>query len=287
MTKLAPILRMPPLLVRERLANGDRARVPEPMVMDDPEAVAAFDAAGETSPSLIATYDACARSIDALLPEGGRVLDLGSGSGVFLEHLASRRPDVTITGLDLSAPMRATASARIARAGLADRVTLREADVTAIPEDVLEQRVDLVTCLNLLHQLPDEETLTRALGQVARVRQRFGSAVFLMDLARLRRDDTLPRTLSLFDADMSELTRRDAIASEAAAFSIAELQDQLARAGLGDLRAGHARPLAVWQMHWAPGVDGRPAGRQHWVDQPLPSEAARLARVQRFKGLPR
>src|SRR4051812_34459069 len=111
-SRLPPVWRLPPLLVRERLADDRRAPVPEPMVMEDPEAVAAFDAAGASAPSLIATYDVCARAIDSLLPAGGRMLDLGSGSGVFLEYLAVRRPDVTLTGVDLSAPMRATARTR-------------------------------------------------------------------------------------------------------------------------------------------------------------------------------
>ena len=168
---MVAIWRLPPLVLRERLARTGRARVPEPMVMDDPEGVAAFDPAGATVASLVATYDVYARAVDSLLPEGGRVVDLGSGSGVLLEYLASRRPDVTITGVDLSPPMRATARARFARAGLSDRVTVVEGDVTALPDAVLDQPVDVVSSMNFLHQLPDEGTLRRALEQVARVRR--------------------------------------------------------------------------------------------------------------------
>ncbi len=287
MTKVLPIWRVPPLLMRERLADHkNRDRVPEPMVMDDPEAVAAFDEAGGASTSLLAIYDVCARAIDSLLPPGGIMLDLGSGSGRFLEHLATRRPDITITGVDLSPPMRATARARFERAGLSDRVRIVEGDVTALPDEVLGQPVDVVSCLNLLHQLPDETTLARALTQIARMRGQYGAAVFLMDLARLRRDDTLPRTLSVFDAGLSALTRRDALASEAAAFTIDELRGQLATAGLGDLRLAHSAPLPVWQMHWAPQPGATVAASPNWVERPLPREAARAARMQRYKGLP-
>jgi SAM-dependent methyltransferase len=278
--------RVPLLLVRERLAAAGRARVPEPMVMDEPEAVAAFDVAGATSPSLTALYDTCARAIDVLLPPGGRMLDLGSGSGVFLEYVARRRPDVTITGVDLSAPMRATARSRFERAGVSERVEIVAGDVTALADSLLDEPVDLVNSLNMLHQLPDATALGRALEQVARVRARFGSGVLLTDLARLRRADSLQRMLDIVDRDMPELARRDAIASEAAAFTVEELAAQLAAAGLSDLKIARSTPLAVRQMHWAPKHGETPSASAMWVDVPLPRDAARVARMQRYVGLP-
>jgi ubiquinone/menaquinone biosynthesis C-methylase UbiE len=278
------IWRIPVLIARERRAGGARARVPEPMIMDDPAAVAAFDEAGATIASLIAAYDLAARALDALLPAHGRMVDLGSGSGVFLEFFATRRPDVTITGIDLSAPMRETARERFKRARLTGRVEIIAGDVTALPE--LGDRVDLVSSLNMLHQLPDEQVLRGALEEVARVRAAYGSAVALVDLARLRRNDTLQGLLAVFDPAMSELARRDALASEAAAFTVPELRAQLAAAGLGDLRSAYAKPFALRQLHWAPKPGATPAASAEWVHVPLPPEAARVARMQRWTGLP-
>ena len=96
----------------------------------------------------------------------------------------------------------------------------------------------------------------------------------------------LPRTLSVFDADMSELTYRDALASEAAAFTIDELSRELTTAGLDDLRLAHSTPLPVWQMRWAPQPGATAAASPRWVEKPLPRDAARAARMQRYKGLP-
>jgi tRNA (cmo5U34)-methyltransferase len=285
MARVVPFWRLPPLVVRERLARGERPRVPEPMVMDEEEAVADFDEAGATAPALIAIYEMCARSVNELLVEGGHVLDLGSGSAVFLEYLAERRPDATLTGLDLSEPMLETGRARLERAGLSDRVRLINADVTKVPHAAVEQSVDLITCLNLLHQLPDAETLDATLAQIADLRGRFGAGVFIMDLARLRRADTLGRTLDVFEPNMPPLARKDAIASEAAAYTVQELDARLAAAGLGDLALGKAVPLEMWQIRWAPPTDGRPAP-ERWRDTPMDPAAARLAKVQRFKGLP-
>lgn len=283
---MIPFWRLPPVLVREQFSRSARPREPEPMLMEDADAVADFDEAGASAPALIAIYDMSARSVNALLPEGGRLLDLGSGSGNFLEQFARRRPDATVIGVDLSAPMLHTARDRLGRAGVADRVTVHTADVTDIPEEVLADGVDVVSCLNLLHQLPDVATLDRALAEVVRLRERFGCGVFLMDLVRLKRADSFPTTLSVFGAGMPEIARRDALASEAAAFTIEELQDRLQDVGMEDMRLGYAVPLRVWQIHWAPVADGRPAGTERWTDVPLDPAAARLAKVQRFRGLP-
>jgi hypothetical protein len=51
------------------------------MVMNDPDSVAQFHAGGVSNPGMVATYDFGARALDALMPPGGRLLDLGVGSG--------------------------------------------------------------------------------------------------------------------------------------------------------------------------------------------------------------
>ena len=92
--------------------------------------------------------------------------------------------------------------------------------------------------------------------------------------------------LDVVSAGMSELTRGDAIASEAAAFTIEELREQLDAAGFADLRVAHSTPFRVRQIHWAPSPAGPASTSGTWVARPLPREAAVLARLQRYKGLP-
>ena len=61
-------------------------------------------------------------------PSGGSVLEIACGTGRNLVAIARRYPDARCHGLDISSAMLATARSSIARAGLAARVSLAEAD---------------------------------------------------------------------------------------------------------------------------------------------------------------
>jgi ubiquinone/menaquinone biosynthesis C-methylase UbiE len=148
------------------------------MVMNDPEAVAQFHAGGVSSTAMLMVYDFNARALDALLPEGARLLDLGVGSGRALAHLARHRPDLHITGVDLAPNMLATARGLFESEALDTRIALVEADFTALPESITEQQWDGISCMWTLHQLPDFEVLRAALRQIAALRDHTGAAVF-------------------------------------------------------------------------------------------------------------
>lgn len=69
-------------------------------------------------------------------PAVGRrhVLDIGTGAGHLALGLAEALPDAHVTGIDVWAPALACAHANVARAGLADRVTIATRDATALAE---------------------------------------------------------------------------------------------------------------------------------------------------------
>ena len=50
-------------------------------------------------------YRRLAADVAGAAPNGGTVLDIGTGPGVLLVELAARRPDLRLTGVDLSADM--------------------------------------------------------------------------------------------------------------------------------------------------------------------------------------
>ena len=177
-------------------------------------------------------YDLCARALDALLPSDGHLLDLGVGSGRALSAVLRRRPDVRATAVDLAPNMLSTARTLFDEEGLGDRVELVEADITALPERITTTRWDTVSCMWTLHQLPDFDVLRAALSQIADVARRTGAAVWISDFQRLRDATAVPKMLGVVDPDSPEMLRRDAIASEAAAFTFAELSSELADSGL-------------------------------------------------------
>ena len=61
----------------------------------------------------------------ARAPQGGRVLDLGTGSGAIALALAVERPDLAITAVDTSAEALALAAENFVAAGVRDRIDVR------------------------------------------------------------------------------------------------------------------------------------------------------------------
>ncbi|HVE67235.1 MAG TPA: methyltransferase domain-containing protein [Solirubrobacteraceae bacterium] len=272
--------RMPlyPLIVaREKLARGERTREVggEPAVMDEPQGVAEYDAFGTAGE--VGVHELSARAISRLLPEGGTLVDLGCGSGRLLARLARGRPDARIVGFDLSEPMLDTARRLMEREGLAERVELRRADIATFDAGLSEEP-DVVSCNFALHHLPDEEVAGRCLEAIARVRSRTGCAVWIFDFARLRHPGSWPAVASMIRWP-GPVVHSDAIESERAAFSEAELIRLIERSGLDDLHHVRSRPLGENQAHWAAGRDRRAPVTGLWRQVPLPRESRLVTRL--------
>lgn len=260
----------PYVIAQELLTRSDHGRTPEPMVMEEPFSVATFHEAGRVEGPNMPMYEICARAMSWLLPEGGAVLDLGSGSGRFLAHLARHRPDVRMVGLDLSDTMIATGRRFLEDDGLGDRIRLLEADITTFAADVAD-RIDVISSIWTLHQLPSVEHLDACLSRIAAARKERGCAVFLADFARLKNPRSFPLMVSAASGSPSSALKADGFASERAAWSLSELTEALERAGLGDLHHSLARPLHLIQMHWAPASGAADDGDEHlWREVQLP-----------------
>lgn len=250
MKMIRPLWRIPLIAVRERRHPPGRKRVPEPMVMNDPDSVAQFHDGGISNTGQIAVYDFSARTLDAFVPEGGRLLDLGVGSGRALNAFLRQRPDVTAVAVDLAPNMLATAHDLFRADGVDKRVELVEADITALPDRLAHAKWDAVSCVWTLHQLPDFDVLHGALAQIAGVRQRCGAAVWIFDFQRLKDPAALDAMINVLNPSLAPVLRKDALASEAAAFTASELSAELAAAGLHNMRSGHAGPLPWMQAYW-------------------------------------
>jgi hypothetical protein len=163
------------------------------------------------------------------------------------------------------------------REGLTDRVELRRGDITTFDAE-LPERVDMVSCNFALHHVPTAEVATRCLEAIARTRSRTGCAVWIFDFARLRHPGTWPALASMVNWP-GPIVYNDAIESERAAFSEAELTTLLERAGLGDLEHVRSRPLGEFQVHWAAGRDQAAPVSGMWRDAPLPQQTRLLAAI--------
>jgi len=267
----------PLIVAREKLARGERTREVggEPAVMDEPQGVKEYDEFGTAGE--VGNHHLCALGISRLLPEGGTLLDLGCGSGRLLARLAHGRPDARIIGLDLSEPMLDTGRRMLERECLTEHVELRRGDITTFDAE-LDEHVDVISCNFALHHLPTEEIASRCLEAIARARSSTGCAVWIFDFARLRHSGSWPALASMVNWP-GPVVHSDAIESERAAFSAAELTELLERAGLGALGHVRSRPLGELQVHWVGSRGGAEPVTGLWRDRPLPGEARLLARV--------
>jgi hypothetical protein len=114
------------------------------------------------------------------------------------------------------------------------------------------------------------------------LRQNSGAAIWIFDFQRLRDPSALKALVPCVDPSMPPILLKDALASEAAGFTEAELSAELTAAGLGELSYGYARPLPYLQARWVPakdvGMDGHAGSREIR----LPGQARRDAALLRW-----
>lgn len=123
-------------------------------------------------------YYAIAAECATVLDEVGApaVLEIGPGPGHLGMQLLTAVPDLRWTGLDIDPAMLQAAHTRLAKKGLADRVTLVEGDVAAMPFE--DATFDLVVSSLSAHHWPDTEAGFREVRRVLRP----GGAALVYDL---------------------------------------------------------------------------------------------------------
>lgn len=242
-------LRVAELVLREAFAREAIERTPEPEAMNASEGVAAFDREGEAGGALAGVYAFNARALSRMLPRGGTLLDMGSGSARFLVFLARCRPDVRLCGVELSPAMRARGRAAIERAGVSDRVTLLAGDMTEL-EALNLRLVHAVSAIFSLHHLPDFKHLRRCALQLGRLRAAHGCGVWIFDHARPRLRRTADDFPECFTPDAAAVFKTNSRDSLLASFSYGELREALARHLPEAPRGAQARVLRLYQAHW-------------------------------------
>ncbi len=110
------------------------------------------------------TYRRLAKDFAATVAQGAHVLDAGTGPGILLVELARLRPDLRLTGVDLSADMAGAAAKNLARYG--DRATVRVADVASLPFP--DASFDAIVSSLSLHHWEHPEQGARELARVLR-----------------------------------------------------------------------------------------------------------------------
>lgn len=110
----------------------------------------------------------------AALPNGGRLLDVCTGTADMALEAARQFPTARIVGVDFSRPMITLGAAKVERARLSDRITLQVAPAEALPFP--DESFDAVTVAFGLRNVPDRQ---RGLREMCRVTRAGGRAVVL------------------------------------------------------------------------------------------------------------
>ena len=123
-------------------------------------------------------------ALGALVPEAGRLIDIGTGTGRVLELLGGRVREGV--GIDASKAMLALARARLARAGLS-HCSVRLADMYRLP--LADAGFDVGVLQMVLHYAEQPDAV---LAEAARV-LRPGGELVIVDLAHHGRRDVVER----------------------------------------------------------------------------------------------
>src|SRR5579864_1270491 len=104
--------------------------------------------------------------VSRIPPTAMRVVDVATGTAAVAIELARAVPSRTVVGVDQSPEMLAAGRARVARAGVADRVELREGRAESLP--FADGAFDALTFTYLLRYVDDPVTTMRELARVVR-----------------------------------------------------------------------------------------------------------------------
>jgi phosphatidylethanolamine/phosphatidyl-N-methylethanolamine N-methyltransferase len=120
------------------------------------------------------------RAVSVLNGLGGRVLEVGVGTGL---SLPSYRPEVSVTGIDASEAMLQKAREKVAELGLGNVESLRLMDARALefPDDSF----DHISAMHIMSVVPEPE---RVMAEMARVLRPGGTIVMVNHFARDAQD---------------------------------------------------------------------------------------------------
>ena len=199
-------------------------RIPEPEeLMDDPEQAQAYAEAdfSEANRLFLDLFNELHPQ-----PFTGRALDIGCGPADIPLQLAVEHPEASIDAVDGAPAMLALAEQRLRELPhLSERLRLL---CTSLPSDELpDHGYEAVLSNSLLHHLREPLELWRTVRRCARP----GASVLVMDLRRPTDPATVDVLVAQYAADAPDVLRRDFRNSLFAAYTPAEVEQQLRDTG--------------------------------------------------------
>ncbi|MGD9721030.1 MAG: class I SAM-dependent methyltransferase [Pirellulales bacterium] len=193
-------------------------RVLEPEVMDSAEDAHDYDAMDHAEVNRRFVGDFLAARQRVALPADAPVLDIGTGTAQIPIELCTREPRARVVAVDLAAHMLRVAAENVARARLADRITLEHIDAKGLP--YVDGHFAAVMSNSIVHHVPEPK---RVLAEMLRV-TRSGGLVFVRDLARPLDENQVRHLVDSYAAGCNAHQRQLFDDSLRAALSVEEIQ---------------------------------------------------------------
>lgn len=115
-----------------------------------------MDSAKQYAPAALRNREPIRIVLQEVLPQQGRVLEIGSGSGEHAVFFAASFPGLTWQPSDVDPQCCASIAAWTAEAGLPNLRPPWHLDVCAVPSLVVEQAFEAIVCINMIHIAPWE-----------------------------------------------------------------------------------------------------------------------------------
>lgn len=110
--------------------------------------------------------------------EKGRVLDIGTGSGLIPIKIFKKNPNLEIYGIDISPEMIKKANENLSNYNLENEIVFLVGDCTDLP--FKDNYFDLITCNHLMHHLDSPIPLFNEIASVAKD----GAGIMIGDVRR-------------------------------------------------------------------------------------------------------
>jgi len=104
--------------------------------------------------------------------EKGRILEVGCGEGLFLKRIIDKKPALKPVGIDISIEQLSRARDRLKESN----ASILASDATRLPfKDAI---FDMVICVNVFMNMPEDELMDRTLDEIKRVCAKSGRIIF-------------------------------------------------------------------------------------------------------------
>jgi 2-polyprenyl-3-methyl-5-hydroxy-6-metoxy-1,4-benzoquinol methylase len=163
-----------------------------------------------------------------------RILDVGCGSGIFLQSIFNANQTASGIGIDMDEMVVKQAQKNIEKWGLNDRFRIIVGDIL-VPPNSLEGSFDLITLFNILYYFPSEERL-ELLRRLRSMLAPHGTIAIAMNL-QSRGSDLAAANLNMVNVSLKGLTPLP---------NLDEITMQLKDSGFNNIRAHILIPASTF-----------------------------------------